>query len=243
MVGVPGVMGAWLAEIRDLLIPRGCAGCDRPDYALCPRCATEFRQCEAWREPVSGVACYACASYRGFARRAVLSWKDHGDLELDAVFSDAIARMVRSCVAAGRLDRSGVPVGSQAPVLVVPAPSSFASVSRRGRRQVTPLANAVAEGLAACGVEARAVEALRMRGVHAKAVQTASGRDRAGRIAGRIVPVRPVPMAGARVILVDDIITTGATIRQCAQVVERESGTVVAAVALARTHAPGRYAL
>lgn len=242
MGGARVAMEAWLGEIQDLLLPRGCAGCDRPDYALCPRCAAEFHQYVTWRESVSGVVCHACASYRGVARRAVLSWKDHDDLELDAVFAQAMAQLIPACGIADRLRRVDAFAASTGPVLVVPAPSSFASVSRRGRKQVTPLVKAVVDGLAACDIEARAAEALRMRGVRSKAVQTSSGADRAGRLAGHISVARPSSIAGARVVLVDDIITTGATIRLCAQAVERASGTVAAAVALAHTPTPDHHA-
>ena len=239
MGGVRVAMEAWASEIRDLLLPRGCAGCDRPDYALCPHCASEFHQYATWRESASGLTCHACASYRGFARHAVLSWKDHDDLELDAAFAQFMAELVPACGVVTRLRSGGPPADSTGPVLVVPAPSSFTSMSRRGRNHTLPLARAVAEALSACGIEACAVEALRMRGVRSKAVQTSSGAARSSRLAGHISVVHARSLAGARVILVDDIITSGATIRQCAQAIEQASGTVVSACALAHTPAPG----
>ena len=242
MGGVRHATEVWFGEFRDLLLPRGCAGCDRPDYALCPQCVESFRMVSTWKEPVGDIVCYACASYRGCARRAVLSWKDHGDLELDAVFAQSMARLIPSCGVVGRLLSHGPFTDSAGPVLVVPAPSSFVSISRRGRKHVMPLAQAVAGALSSCGIEACVAEALRMRGVKSKAVQTSSGAARADRLAGRIGVASPTAVAGARVLLVDDIITSGATIRQCAQIIEQASGTVAAAVSLAHTPVPGHYA-
>lgn len=66
--------------VVNLLFPRGCAGCDKPDEVLCEACRALFSQPTA--QSFDGVAMqrwFACGWYRGTVRRAVLAWKDHGD--------------------------------------------------------------------------------------------------------------------------------------------------------------------
>lgn len=85
----PGFLGL-LNMCGNLLLPRACAGCDRPDCVLCPSCAALFQQTESF--PAPGYACgsgYACAVYAGPVRQAILGWKDHGDEEVGAQASSS----------------------------------------------------------------------------------------------------------------------------------------------------------
>lgn len=67
------------SQVADLLFPRGCAGCDRPDDVLCEDCMALFSRSSA--QTFDGVAMgswFACGWYRGTVRQAVLAWKDMG---------------------------------------------------------------------------------------------------------------------------------------------------------------------
>ena len=95
-----------------LLLPRGCAGCDKPDEVLCPDCRALFREhvtlpllsSATGTSTAAGSAMSTTTSlvtnmaaipvtitaggvYQGRVRRAILSWKDHGDAECDKAFS------------------------------------------------------------------------------------------------------------------------------------------------------------
>ena len=95
-----------------LLLPRGCAGCDKPDEVLCPDCRALFREhvtlpllssatgtstaagsvMSTTTSLVTNMAAIpvtitAGGVYQGRVRRAILSWKDHGDAECDKAFS------------------------------------------------------------------------------------------------------------------------------------------------------------
>lgn len=83
--------------VVNLLFPRGCAGCDKPDEVLCEACRALFSQPTA--QSFDGVAMqrwFACGWYRGTVRRAVLAWKDHGDEECDRAFADAICALAKA---------------------------------------------------------------------------------------------------------------------------------------------------
>ena len=223
---------------RDVLLPRGCAGCDRPDAVLCPQCRELFAQCRprALQGSVSGHA-YAAAIYQGAARRAILSWKDHDDTELDGPFSEImtglLARTPLCDLARPAPQRSTPRQSTPQRVLVVPAPSSRASMRGRGRRHMMPLASAVSHELQVLGLDAQAVPALASHTVGGRSVQQASSAQRARRIGGHITVTRDATVEDRMVILVDDIITTGATLRQCAQTLQQAGAQVLGALALA----------
>lgn len=229
--GVGPVAAHGLASLAsDVLFPRGCAGCADPGWVLCPRCRRGFGR-HAGREVPRGwvrTGMVWCAGlYAGDVRGAILRWKDHHDEEVDGPF----ARIMR---ALGFSMADGLP---RSRMLVVPVPSSAASARRRGRRQTHVLADAVAHGLSDAGRTAAMAPLLRM-GDAGKAVSSGHARDRAARVRGRIQVVRPrigVTSGNLRVpvVLVDDIVTTGATMGGCATALRAAGMDVVAAFALA----------
>ncbi|WP_424622517.1 ComF family protein [Actinomyces bouchesdurhonensis] len=136
-------------------------------------------------------------------------------------------------------------VGGAVDVWVVPAPSSWGR-RLRGRQVALPLARGVARGLAkACSdrllsggssrgclsrddrrvrerFRVRVVDVLRLR----VGVGSQSGKTGAARVVGRMGSMRArvsVP-EGAIVIAVDDVVTTGATIREMERVLGRVDG-------------------
>lgn len=253
------------AAMRDVALPRGCAGCDAPDAVLCPECRALFAGAVAFPAPRTAMGeGFACAPYRGAVRRAVLGWKDHGDEECDGVFAEllgalAVGVLDRHAVSAtgagpyaSAAGRVGDPVARRAaergprsdrgrsPLLVVPAPSSASSMRRRGRWHMRTLARAVARRLRDYGTPAVMAPALRSVHVRGRSVETATAAERAARVGGRVA-VRPgMALRGRDVVVVDDIVTTGATVRQCCAALRRAGARVVTCLALARTPEPGR---
>ena len=168
---------------------------------------------------------WSASTYQGVVRHAILAWKDHDDTELDTIFGEVMASLLEHSA----IHRS---CSRQTAVLVVPVPSSPASMRRRGRRHIDPLSKAVASALCDHGFDAKPYRALASIASGGRSVQQASSAQRAQRIGGRIALVSDAVMQGQQVVLVDDIITTGSTLRQCAQTCRQAGAEVIGAMTL-----------
>jgi len=121
------------------------------------------------------------------------------------------------------------------PLLLVPMPSTRSAVRRRGVDTTAHLARSAAKSFrAATGTPIRTVPALR----HTRRVADQAGLDRAERAANLAGALRVAgrwrrEVAGAEVVLVDDIVTTGATLAEAARAVRAGGATVVGAAAVA----------
>lgn len=177
--------------------------------ALCARCEAAIRS-RPTRGSLPGVGAVVCGSaYEGPARRLVAALKFGGRLRLAESAADAIAS------AWPDPDRIGA---------LVPVPPS---PSRRRMRGYDP-ASAIAEALAQ-RTGMRIVPCLaRCDGPRQV------GRSRADRLA-RPPAVRTVAEPPAAAVLVDDVVTTGATLRACAAVLRAAGCRSVRAVAFARS--------
>ena len=120
-----------------------------------PVCAMPGTGCRQWwRSRI-----WSASIYQGAVRRAILDWKDHDDTELDGPFGRIMVSL---------LNKTPIPsscLGHR--VLVVPVPSSRASMRRRGRAHTAPLAKSVAGALRGYGVDARPCNALSSSTKHA----------------------------------------------------------------------------
>jgi predicted amidophosphoribosyltransferase len=162
---------------------------------------------------------FALTRYRGVARRLVLAQKERGRRDLAAPLGAALARGLAS-----------LPAGTgQGGLRLVPAPSRASAARSRGGSHMLALALHCAAVLRGEGVRARALPALRL----AAGARDAVGLDveqRTANLRGRVrTRARQLPEPGTRVILLDDVITTGATAAACVRAL-RDAGTTVSAV-------------
>ncbi|MFI5777776.1 ComF family protein [Nocardia sp. NPDC051570] len=188
----------------DLILPRQCGGCGAPGTDWCVICAESLAGPPIRARPRAdpGVPCWALGRYRGPLRRAVVAAKEQGRRDLAVPLGAALARGLD-----GLRDR-------ERPLVLVPAPSRGAAARRRGGDPVTRSVRVAGSWLDDC----RIAPILRMRrGVRDSVGLGASAREH--NLRGRIVvSADSLPDAlrssNAEVVLVDDVLTTGATARE-----------------------------
>ncbi|MGX1564408.1 ComF family protein [Streptomyces sp. NPDC055506] len=228
-------MRGWWQDLTDLVLPGECGGCGAPRTVLCAKCRAVLSGAVAHRvrpepEPPGLPVVHAAARYADEVRATLLAHKERGALVLAGPLGAALAGAVRAGLSGARSGpRAGGAWsrGSGAPVLLVPVPSGRRAVRARGHDPARRIALAAAGELRRSGVPARALGVLRQR----RAVADQSGlnsRQRLDNLAGALVVVP----GGARllsegpVVLVDDVMTTGASLAEAARAVRSVVGLV-----------------
>jgi predicted amidophosphoribosyltransferase len=219
-----------LLDLLDLLLPERCAGCGGWSRLLCDGCRglLDGRARPAVPSPCpAGLpATWAVARYEGAVRAAIVAHKESGRTGLARPLGAALARSMAAA-------------GADGAVLVVPVPSTRAAVRRRGHDPTLRITAAAIGVLRVRGVNVRRVAAL----AHARRVADQAGLPMAGRaanLAGALHVARPGQVAGRRVVLVDDVITTGSSLAEAARALRAAGAEVPAAAVIAAT--PRRYA-
>jgi ComF family protein len=190
-----------------------CAACGTPlsaasnaDVLLCGSCLAKH---PPWRRA------RAVFRYKGVGRALVLAFK-HGD-RLDA--APTLARW---------LARAGAEILAEAD-MIVPVPLHHRRLFTRRYNQSAVLASALGK------ITGRkvAVDAL----VRVRPTPTQGGLDRSARAAnvrGAIAARRPIRIGGRRIVVIDDVLTTGATVGVCANALLRAGAVSVDILTLAR---------
>lgn len=195
------------------VLPTECAGCGAPDRMLCDAC-----RARTVPDPVvaraGGLRVVAGAAYVGPVRHALLALKDGRTST-----ASALAPLLVAALAAA---------GAGAGVELAPVPSTRAAMRRRGFDPVLLV-------LARTGVRPSRV----LRTARAHRVQKGLGREERQRNLRGVHRARG-PLPGRRFLLVDDVVTTGATIAEAARAIREAGGEVVGAVAIAATPRLGR---
>jgi predicted amidophosphoribosyltransferase len=215
--------------VADLVLPAGCPGCGAAGRSVvCPACAAALGPPRRVAPRPGAPPTYAMADWADPVRALVLAHKEHGRTGLARPLGVALAEVVLAALGEWATEADARPVA------LVPVPSRPGVTRRRGHDPLRRTARAAVSALRAAGVPAELVPALR----HTRRVLDQAGLSasaRAGNLRGAMA-VRPRRLPhGARVIVVDDVVTTGATLAEAARALRNEGVDVRAAGVLAVT--------
>ncbi|MCZ2525617.1 ComF family protein [Streptomyces sp. HB2AG] len=224
-----------------MLLPADCAGCGRRRTVLCGEC--RGRLCGGGpyrvRPAAAGLpAVFAAADYGGAVRAVILAHKERGALPLAAPLGGALAGAVRAALDEARASPGGGGAAA-GPVLLVPVPSAGRATARRGHDPVRRVTRAAVRSLRRGGVPARSAPLLRQ----GRPVADQGGLGAAGRAANlagalRVVPGGEAVLPGAVVVVVDDLVTTGASLAEAVRALRAAGGRPVAAAVVAGVRSP-----
>lgn len=243
---VPLLTGIVRDDLFDLLVGGQCVGCARPGRSWCSACALgparPARPVRPDPAPPGLPEAWAGAVYDGAVRAAILAYKERGRVglarPLGRLLGNALSLALHPNGArAGPTAAAGAPVADRGwtvdrgPVLVVPVPSVRAAIRTRGHDPLRGLCRVALVVARRRGHAARLAPILR----GSRSVVDQSGLDAAARwanLAGAFevtTGARRVA-AGRSAIVVDDVLTTGATAAEATRALVA-AGVVVDAVA------------
>jgi len=219
--------------ILDLLTGSRCAACEAPGRALCAACRADLprsaRPSRPTPSPPDLLPCWTTGTYDGVLQKLVIAHKEHGRLALAKPLGHLLA-----IAATGALDPG------EDPVVLVPVPSRAAATRARGHDPTWNMTRQAARALRGAGAPAFGVRMLRLG-----AVADQSGLDaaaRAANLSGAIsVPSHRLATLAARfprarIVLCDDVLTTGATAREAQRALEASGVPLAGFAAVAATH-------
>ena len=210
----------WVGEhSSDLIYTQVCVGCGYWDCRLCPQCATKITEkTPNWElsdlgdlEEENEVPVWSIGRYEGVLRRFVLGAKH----QEKAYYGDFLYQCGKNIGRAISQSKIALSAGEKN-IWVIPAPSG---IKRRwkGRMISHDIACGIAEGIFECrGGNVRVIDCLKLKW----GFSTQAGKSREERNSGRYGTMKCSlkNTAHASVILVDDVMTSGATLREMRRV-------------------------
>ena len=227
----------WKRTLLAVLFPERCACCGKvipPLNGCCEVCRWELAlvlppgcgSCGASREDCTCRKhrrhfdrCVVPFYYEGSARRGILRLKEQEDLQIADFFAEYMSQVVRREYGTLRFD------------WIVPVPLTKAKKKERGFNQSERLAKALSRELKV------PVSTLLYKVTETRPQKELSALERSGNLLGAF-EVEGKNLSGARILLTDDLVTTGSTLDECAKMLKLYGASEVYAVAAAKARFP-----
>jgi ComF family protein len=199
-----------LLDALALLFPVECSGCSSPDRSLCLECRDALVPEPTPRVTPGGVPVVTALRYESRVRRVILALKEQGRTDAATALCLPLATAIGRATAARAAE-------------LAPVPTSRAAYRRRGYDPVLLLMRRAGLRPARVLEAARRTSRQKLLGAAERAENVAGAFRAKGRLEGR------------RFIVVDDILTTGATIDEAARAITAAGGQVLGAATMAFT--------
>lgn len=212
-----------LSKLLDALAPPSCAACDAPSgTTFCAGCGALAPALRGEACEVDGIPLLVAGAYAPPLSTAITRFKYEGRAELASRLAPLLAPSMARLV---------VPAGST----LVPVPLHARRLASRGYNQAALLAQELAKR-SRWRCEPRLLRRAREteRQVGKSRTLRLTNAEGAFELRRQAAPGSALLTAPAHVVLVDDVVTTGSTVRACAQALADGGVQLVAVVALAR---------
>jgi len=203
----------FLTELSELIFPGRCISCSALGLSLCSRCRP-FWNPHIYITELARLRVTSSVQYSDVAQKVILAAKESHIKKADELVSSAIAHSVERVLRTQSAD------------FLIPIPSRIGAVRKRGRQFITEVSLESAHAF-----QMPIVEILD----HTRAVRDQSGlhlQQRWNNLEGAFV-VMSKQHGGGKALLIDDLVTTGATLSEAARALRYAGIGVIGAVTAA----------
>src|ERR1043165_3982414 len=231
---MPSVVKEYTSDFFNLFYPEVCLACSQKllkgEQLVCFKCGAEMPRTDQWKTPnnalmkrfwgrvdIQGAAAFYYFQKDGVVQHLLHQLKYNGRQEV----GEFIGKELGDCFTSTGSVVKDID-------LVVPVPLHWKKLKKRGYNQCAALAHSLAEAMNVAFSETT------LERVHENVSQTTINRfDRHGNVNNIFAAADPAQLTGKHILLVDDVVTTGATAEVCLQTILSVPGTRVSFAAIA----------
>ena len=200
-----------IALLRELIFPVRCLGCDQLGISICSQCRKFWhpRVIKTWSHSQEKFPIYSSIPYSPIAGKVLLSAKESSLEVADNLLVTALLHSLRGARSQNQID------------FLVPIPSRKSVARKRGRQFISVLSKSVGES------ENLPTEEILTHTRKVRDQSNLDAKDRAANLDKALISLR---FLSGKAVLIDDLVTTGATLHEAARALRSKGITVAAAV-------------
>lgn len=233
-----------LMKLIDFILPKRCLLCGKiiqSENSLCPECFDRITfitqpYCQHCGKPlygeeddIIGLSCIDCLNSKPYFRlcRSAIEYNEFSKpLILDFKFADHLENRK---MLTNWLYFAGKDIFKLGADLIIPVPLHYTRLIKRKYNQSAILADELSK---LTGIKADYKSLKKIR--YTLPQVQCNGKDRKTNIKNAFSVAKPDNIKGKRIILIDDVYTTGATIKECAKVLTKAGAKSIDVLTVAR---------